>query len=134
MLDIQSVYNIDVDVNYSDNAEYRQVLRDLFNMKIDTIELVDDLDAESRDELLFDEETMSKSMDVLCEQTNDDPCFQELYDLGAARFFSTDRGIGIAVLMSYDYLCFFHDCLVRFDKGELHKQHPSFLALKERLR
>lgn len=134
MLDIQSVYNIDTEVNYHDNVGYRQVLRELFNMKIDAIELVDDLDDESRDELLFDEETMSKSMDVLCEQTKDDPCFQELYDLGAARFFSTDRGIGIAVLMSYDYLCFFHDCLVCFDKGELHNQHPSFLALKEQLR
>lgn len=134
MSEIKSVYHIDLDVKYSDNTEYRQTLRDLFDMKIDCCELLDDLDEESRDELLFDEQTMSQSMDVLFEQTKDDACFQELYDLAAALFFSTDRGIGQAVLMSYDYLEAFHKCLVCFDKGEMENQQPCFLELKGRLR
>jgi hypothetical protein len=62
---------------------------------------------------------IESAMEVLYEETKDDPLFRNLYDLAAARMFSVDRKIGQSVLFSYDYLYLFHSLLyLRFFEPE----------------
>jgi hypothetical protein len=91
------------------------------------------LDEETQDELLYDEKTMSIIMDEIYDATKNNDLFNELYDLAAARMFSTDRTIGQAVLLSYDYLCFFHNCLASFLKDEFDNKNEYYLLLKIKL-
>jgi len=74
------------------------------------------IDEETRDELTYDEKTVSSVMDELFTLTKDHALFQKLYDSAAEKMFSTDRDIGMAVLFSFDYLPFFYKCLVVFLK------------------
>lgn len=126
-------YNLNKDVYYTNNKEYRQCLRELFNMKCVISPDLEGLDEETKDELLYDENTMSVIMDEIYNATNKNEFFNELYDLAAARMFSTDRTIGQAVLLSYDYLCFFHNCLASFLKGEFDNKNEFYLLLKMKL-
>lgn len=126
-------YNLNKDVYYTNNKEYRQCLRELFNMKCVISADLEGLDEETKDELLYDENTMSVIMDEIYNTTNKNELFNELYDLAAARMFSTDRTIGQAVLLSYDYLCFFHNCLASFLKGEFDNKNEFYLLLKMKL-
>lgn len=126
-------YNLNKDVYYTNNKEYRQCLRELFNMKCVISPYLEGLDEETKDELLYDENTMSVIMDEIYNATNKNEFFNELYDLAAARMFSTDRTIGQAVLLSYDYLCFFHNCLASFLKGEFDNKNEFYLLLKMKL-
>jgi len=131
-------YNFHKDVYYTNNTEYRQCLRELFNMNcvykdFDNVNDIDDIDEETKDELFYDEDTMSIIMDEIYNATKNNKLFNELYDLAAARMFSTDRTIGQAVLLSYDYLCFFHNCLASFLKGEFDNKNEYYLLLKNKL-
>lgn len=126
-------YNLNKDVYYTNNKEYRQCLRELFNMKCILNPDLEGLDEETKDELLYDENTMSVIMDEIYNATNKNEFFNELYDLAAASMFSTDRTIGQAVLLSYDYLCFFHNCLASFLKGEFDNKNEFYLLLKMKL-
>jgi len=74
----------------------------------------DDVDDESWDEMLFDSDSITKTMDTLYDKTEDHPLFAELYEIAAAQMISTDYKIGQAVLMSYDYFRLFHPCLCTF--------------------
>jgi len=91
------------------------------------------LDDETKDEMMYDEKMMSLIMDEIYDATKNNDLFNELYDLAAARMFSTDRGIGQAVLLSYDYLCFFHNCLASFIKGDFDSKNEYYLLLKIKL-
>lgn len=126
-------YNINKDVYYTNNAQYRQCLRELFNMNCVLDSSLEGLDEETQDELLYDEKTMSLIMDEIYDATKNNELFNELYDLAAARMFSTDRTIGQAVLLSYDYLCFFHNCLASFLKDEFDNKNEYYLLLKIKL-
>jgi hypothetical protein len=66
---------------------------------------------ETMDELDYDEESASKSLNSIYEKTKEITEFQHLYDLAAACMFSTDREIGLAVLFSYDYFHLFINVL-----------------------
>lgn len=100
-------------VQYANTTEYRNCLRRVFRMdlsqKTGYSDLsysqmnVEDLDAESNDELLFDDSAISVGLDYLYEFTKDVPEFQDLYDEYAGKMLSTDRTIGQAVLCSYDH-------------------------------
>jgi len=129
-------YNLNKDVYYTNNTEYRQCLRELFYMNcISSHDLIDlnDIDEETKDELLYDEQKTSIVMDELYNATKHNELFNELYDLAAATMFSTDRTIGQAVLLSYDYLCYFHNCLASFLKGEFDNKNEYYLLLKIKL-
>jgi hypothetical protein len=73
-----------------------------------------EIDDITNDENNYDEESMSKSMDIVYEKTKDNILFQNLYQHGAAKMFSLDQEIGMAVLCSYDYFHLFHMCLKDF--------------------
>jgi hypothetical protein len=126
-------YDLNKDVSYTNNREYRKCLRELFNMNCIINEDLNDIDEETKDELLYDENTMSAIMDEIFNATKNNELFNELYDLAAARMFSTDRTIGQAVLLSYDYLCFFHNCLASFLRGNFDNKNEFYLLLKIKL-
>ena len=94
---------------YATNREYRDRIRKVF--RFDPKETYsyegkrvnfEDLDEESKDELMFDSTSMSSSMDILFHATENDPFFQDLYRHAAGRMFSESPEIGQAVVWSYD--------------------------------
>jgi hypothetical protein len=109
--------------SYSSTREYRECLRQMFQMDSskyrDTLKsyedaLHNDFDDETRDEMSYDEDAAKRMMDAIFDATKHHPLFQTLYDMAAARMFSIDRDIGLAVLFSYDYLSKFHACVAQF--------------------
>ena len=113
------MYNINVQVKYNDNYSYRACLRNVTNMKKHNInvpwdQMDSDLDNETKDELLYDSVIMTTIMDNIYEKTKEHTEFKELYSLAAAQMFSVDHCIGLAILFSYDYFEFFHNCLIDF--------------------
>lgn len=107
-------------MNYTNNKEYRQCLRQFFQMNSqnypETIQQIPDLDDETLDEMSYDESAATKTMDYLLDVTKNNKWFNSLYDLAAAKMISMDREIGLAVLMSYDYLQLFQLCIHDFMK------------------
>jgi len=110
---------MDLKIEYSTNSEYREVLRKFCNMKYIDISNqyadFDIIDDETKDELLFDSNAMEDKMDEILEKTKGDLLWDELYELAAAKFFSTKKDIGIAVLFSYDYFPGFYSCWNSFN-------------------
>lgn len=104
-------------ISYTDSNEYREIIRNVFKMN-ETVENTllnkNDVDEESWDEMLFDSESISKTMDEIYEKTCDSPLFAELYEIAAAQMISTDPTIGHAVLMSYHYFHLFHPCICTY--------------------
>ena len=112
-------------VQYSNNTEYRQVLRRLFQMQSTNHETnVEEaiIDDETKDELDYDDTASSEFLNNVYEKTKHKKEFQKLFDLAAACMFSTDREIGLAVLFSYDYLALFYQVL------ELNTIDPSNIS------
>ena len=113
------MYDIEVIVQYNDNKSYRNCLRKVTNMNLDKLNIPwekmdSDLDEETKDELLFDNEAISKTMDFIYEKTHNNILFKELYSIAASKMFSEDLQIGLAVLFSYDFFEKFHLCLIDF--------------------
>lgn len=132
------MYNINVKVEYIDNKSYRECLRKIANMDISNLNIpfdqMEDLDEETKDELLFDENAMNKTMDFVYEKTINNDCFKELYLHGSSKMFSLDENIGLAVLFSYDYLEWFHLCLVEFfEKNEFNENSIYYINLKNKI-
>ena len=92
---------------YNDNASYRQFLRTFFKMDVSQFQKDDDDDDESFDELLFDNDACKKRMDTIFQNTKENTLFMTLYEKAAARMFSTDPEIGLAILCCYDHLWLF---------------------------
>lgn len=108
---IKTLYNFEIKPHYHSNAEYRKCIRDIFFMDCKHNPEHDDIDEVTRDELTYDDTIMSSTLDFIYHITKDNVLFQELYELAAAKFISTNREIGLTVLLSYDYLPYFHNCL-----------------------
>jgi hypothetical protein len=102
---------------------------------MNTIEINADIDDITKDEMDYDDNTISKTMGELYEFTKNNTYFQQLYDLAAALMFSTDREIGQVVLLSYDNLPFFHACLASFyrEPTAFHVSNEYFKKLKQKL-
>ena len=85
------------DSTYYNNVSYRQCLRNMFEMneKIPHKE-IDDI---TNDENNYDEESMSKAMDIVYEKTRDNVLFQKLYQHGAEKMFSVEKEIGIDLIV-----------------------------------
>ena len=129
------MYNSKIQIQYTNNQEYRQQLRVLFNMKNQVQDLDLGIDAETLDENDFDTEAASNMMDYVFDMTENEPVFQELYDYAAALMFSQDREIGIAVLFSYDYLAYFHPCICDFTNNNqsITSANENVAALKRKI-
>ena len=130
----QILYNIkNIDSHYNDDISYRQCLRKIFEMneKVPHLE-IDDI---TNDENNYDEQSMSKSMDIIYEKTRDHILFQNLYQHGAAKMFSLDQEIGLAVLCSYDYFHLFHMCLKDSfdDSTTFSEKSESYMFLTNKL-
>lgn len=133
-MSLRELYNTDYAVSYQTNEEYRECLRKVFFMKDVDTDCNDLADEETRDEMNYDEETLSAVMDLILEKTLGIPAFDELYLLGAAKMISESKDIGMVILMSYDFFPWFHLCLGHFLRtGELSTTDSVFLDLKARL-
>jgi hypothetical protein len=104
-------YNINQIVTYDDDVSYRKQIRDVFSMNCSPIS---DYDAVTNDELMYEDDAMTKSLDEIYAMTKDVPDFIHIYTTTAGFMLSTDPNIGLAVVFSYDYFDKFHPCLVDF--------------------
>ena len=138
---IKTFYPHHILVEYSNTTEYRKCLRSVFNMKKENLDITMaeykdiELDAETLDELAYDEKSASQVLDHVFAITEKHPLFQELYDLGAGLMFSQDRNIGLSVMFSYDYFQYFHVCLMDYlvEPDRFMKDTPSYLGLCKKL-
>lgn len=100
-----------VQQTYSNTNEYRAELRRIFCMDSSNYpDINSSIDNESRDELEYDEKTMSVALDRIYANTNDHRLFKEIFEKAAGCMLSIDPEIGLAVLCSYDYLDVFIPC------------------------
>jgi hypothetical protein len=112
---LKFVYPIDKKIQYNNDGEYRQSLRELFSMKAQTDVLNDaDMDEISKDENNYDSYMAQMWSKWISEETKDCYELNELYKLAAATMISLDRDTGLAVLLSFDYFAEFHKLLVQF--------------------
>lgn len=116
-------YNTTYKVDYSNDCEYRQCLREVLKMnlsysqeKIQQLEATneEEFDSETEDEMLFDDKTTAAIMNFIFEKTMDQPEFRELYLMAAAKLISENISIGMSICFSYDYFYLFHQYLVVF--------------------
>lgn len=123
---------------YSNNKEYRQVIRRFFNMNVDIVEAEIkpyNYDEETQDELLFDDTAMSTGMTNILEKTLGNSLFDELYSLAAAQMISMDKETGLCILLSYDYFSDFYNIWTAYleNPKELSETNAFFIILKNRL-
>lgn len=106
-------YPTSLNVQYSNNNEYRKCLRNVFKMNPnnypDTTSM--DLDDETEDEMMYDYESAAHTLDYVMENTTNLPQIMELYEKAGSYMFSTDPNIGLTILFGYDYLDLFHSLL-----------------------
>ena len=106
-------------ISYSNDEEYRQCMRKIVGMNVETMKSkFDDLDDISRDELLFDNDAAIKYLDFIYDETHKNPLFSEIYIIAAGFMLSTDQSFGVSVLFSYDYLDLFYECLNEYFKNK----------------
>ena len=67
-------------------------------------------DEETRDETTYDEMRVSVFLDTVYTHTRANPLFQQMYLAAAAKLITQKHEIGLAILMSYDYLWAFYPC------------------------
>ena len=129
-------------IQYTDNKGYRQCLRNLFNMnpntyaeKISELKSIEDLDEETEDEISYDCEAAEKVMEDIFSQTKGNEIMDNIYSCAAARMFSEDMSIGLAVLFSYDYMPFFYLCLVDYLKApnDFNKNNNNYINLMKKI-
>jgi len=121
--------NIDYDttdilIKYKDNIEYRKINRKLFKMNLNELSnkinneytnndgtSIDDI---TMDELMYDSDKITNTMDLLFKITENHKLFENVYILAAGKILSTDKMIGQSILFSYDYLYLYHACICTF--------------------
>jgi hypothetical protein len=131
-------YPIDIIVEYNDTAQFRELIRKVFKMDINKCnkavsdieqhnnETMDDV---TRDEMLYDNESVAEMLEFIMNQTVHVDEFKDLYEKAALRMFSTDLAIGQAILFSYDYFYYFHLCLVEFFRGRFSTDFEPYVNL-----
>ena len=135
-MSILEKFDIEKTATYSSNMEYRDFLRDIFFMKLPkNPENPDEIDDETLDENNYDEDIISRTMDLLFELTKGNGLFHHLYVSAAAKMLSEQLDIGQAVLFSYDYLPLFHKCLGCFFKepSRFDETNEFYVALMKKL-
>lgn len=108
---------------YETDQEYRAFLRKVIQMDPTKFYETEDIycdptdpkvSPETIDEYNYDSDAVAKYLDKVYTDTKDHPEFQRLYQFAAALMFSENPEIGLAVLMSYDYLACFHNSYCNF--------------------
>ena len=130
-----NAYNVEEGVpEYTNDQEYRQCLRRVFNMTLRKNE--HEIDDHSFDEINFDETATTKAMDYVYDKTCRVPFFKRLYLLAASKMFSLDSGIGLAVVFSYDYFMLFHKCFSYYMQSpdEFDESHEVCQKMIEKIR
>jgi hypothetical protein len=119
-------YPVDLNIEYSNDFEYRKSLRRLFQMNSSNYPSIveSDIDNITRDEQEYDEQSAAMAMECVIHKTRDNPLFYALYEQSATFMFSTNIDIGLAVLFSYDYLLLFHRCLSDYFKSLTDNKTP----------
>lgn len=109
-------YPINLNIQYSNNNEYRQCIRQLFHMRSDNFPDTSmlELDDETLDEMMYDDKSANDMMDFVYEHTKSKDEFNVLYNKAASFMFSIDNNIGLTILFGYDYLDLFHSLLKIF--------------------
>jgi hypothetical protein len=74
-------------------------------------------DEETTDEMLYDENAMSKALDAIYDKTKDHTLFKNIYQIAAAKMISMDNEIGLAVCFSYDFFKYFYECFESYKKN-----------------
>ena len=103
-----------MDFQYKDTTEYRALFRKITNSSSNKNDNPYDIDAETLDENDFDDKNVSLFLDAVFKNTRDNLLFQSLYDNAAAKMISENREIGLAILLSYDYLWAFYSCYCEY--------------------
>jgi hypothetical protein len=103
---------------YTNDKEYREMVRQVCSMKQHQIATLDQIqiDEITHDEWDYDNDAMSQWLNQVYDITHQDPLFQELYRIAAGTMLSEDLQIGLAVAISYDYFHDFYHCLQLFSK------------------
>jgi hypothetical protein len=108
---------------YNSDQEYRAFLRKVIQMDPTKFYETEDIycdptdpkvSPETIDEYNYDSDAVAKYLDKVYTSTKDRPEFQRLYQFAAALMFSENPEIGLAVLMSYDYLSCFYNSYCNF--------------------
>jgi len=119
-------------INYTNNKEYRQQIRNIFDISVlarsfyaDLEDLKNDLkeeneDEETTDELNYDSSLVDKGLEEwflfsIEKTTNND--FKDLYLYAAGRMFSTNLRIGQAVICAYDTFYLYYTCIWHLYNG-----------------
>ena len=125
----------EISISYETDGEYRDQLRKFCKMVcIDQFQNDLSIDDITRDENLFDENAMTKQMNIMYDKTRDSNAFKVLYDLAAGRMFSVDPEIGLCILMSYDYFRDFYTIYSLYDSlGEDIKEEEIYKILLHKL-
>jgi hypothetical protein len=127
---------------YDNNKSYRQCLRELFEMnqanyqeKINAIKSREELDAETEDEISYDDSAAEKVMDEIYEQTRDNVLFKNVYQIAASKFLSEEESIGLVVLFSYDFMLYFVPCLVDYLKSpdSFNSENNNYIVLLKKI-
>jgi hypothetical protein len=105
-------------MNYTNNAEYRECIRNYFKMNPTNCSqnIQQDWDEETIDEMSYDDSAISGGLDVIYNKTKIHTLFKTIYQNAAAKMISMDNEIGLAVCISYDYFKYFHACVVLYDR------------------
>ena len=132
---------------YANDVEYRRFFREITCMRsgvyyadetvVNLNEGVpEDVDADTLDEYLYDENAVSGFLDEVFNNTKDHPLFDNLYELAAAKMISQQRDIGLTVLLTYDYLDAFWKCYSLFRKSpeELTETNELYLQLYHKIK
>ena len=110
---------------YDSDQTYRAFLRQIMQMDPAKFYETEDIkcdptnpnvSAETIDEYNYDGDAVNAYLDRIYGETKDRTEFQRLYVAAAALMFSEDKEIGLAVLMSYDYLAWFHSVYINWKK------------------
>ena len=120
---------------YDSDQKYRAFLRRLINMDPSVFYETDDIKCdptdpkvspETIDEYNYDSAAVAKYLDGVYANTKSRPEFQRLYTASAALMFSENPEIGLAVLMSYDYLAYFYQSYSIFIKDPANWKPDEF--------
>ena len=126
---------------FNNSSDYRNTLRIFCNMDCSNNEIteqinqIENIDNETRDELLYDPDAIKNKMDEIYDITKNDEIWKSIYLSAAAKFFSTDESIGICILFTYDYFSYFYECYDIFlnDRENWSNTNESYKKLLENL-
>ena len=121
---------------YNNNFEYRALFREITGQKNIESNLDEvDIDDETRDENDYDEACVAVFLEKVFTDTCNSTLFQAVYIKAAEKMLSTDQGIGMTILLSYDFLWAFYPCycFYRDHPDQFNETNEWYIALVQQL-